>query len=148
LRFITIEWPGGSPEHGNNLETIVVNSPEAPSSSEVGAEVTRTRNAILGAYIGETALGRVPDDVKDYWKAGEKDHPGVEVIDLLRTASAQYELPLAVCLTSDIIGGEPDTRIMHLYHPDTIHPSPVLTHLQMGVVSAIASEIPFFMPEA
>ena len=144
LKFITIDWPGGSPEHGYNLETILVNSPHKPSSSEVGAEVTRTRNAILSAYVGEAALNRVPHEVKAYWKAGEEAYPGVEVIDLLKVASAQHGLPLSACLTSEIVGGDPDARILHFLHPDTISPEPVLTELQLGVVNAIASEIPYF----
>ncbi|HKR81857.1 MAG TPA: hypothetical protein VJR27_02560 [Candidatus Saccharimonadales bacterium] len=139
VKYATLYWPGGSPEHGHNLETV---AQEASSDAlAVGAEVARIRRALLGAYVGEAALARVPIEMRQAWQAIETQAPG-RSIQVLDDICSVEQLPLAVCVTSEITDGEPDTRVMHLWHPTTIHPAPVLDRLQQVVQHAINKENP------
>ncbi|HZM64527.1 MAG TPA: hypothetical protein VFB59_05320 [Candidatus Saccharimonadales bacterium] len=130
-RYATFYWPGGDPETGVNFETFALR--ELPSPSEAATEAARVRRAILGAYIGSAALGRVPPEMHELWRITEETLTFPAAIVQLSEACKKFELPLVVCAMSDITDPKLDKRIMHMWYPSTIHPGPVLKELQRVV---------------
>ncbi|HEX8762502.1 MAG TPA: hypothetical protein VF733_01970 [Candidatus Saccharimonadales bacterium] len=140
-RCATLYWPGGSPDNQAYLETTTTG--EAPASRlEAMADTAKIRNAILGGYIGEAAIKRIPTDFLKAWQQIKASNP--DQMAQLKQVCESHKLPLAVCFTSDVTRGAPDNtpgaRIMHMFYPNTSHPVPILKELQAAVRSAIKQE--------
>lgn len=130
MRYATLYWPGGNPDQGRNVETIVQG--DLPPNS--AAEAARVKRLLLGASIGAAALARVPDHFRDVWGATDSFAPGVAV-ESFREHCKDLQLPFAVCIISDITNGDPGRSIMHLFHPLMVAPGPSLEVLQEAVAA-------------
>jgi len=136
-RYASFYWPGGSPEARQSFETIDLHG--LPDPSKAGAEISRVRSAILGAYVGRAALQRVPAELREAWRAAEAAAPFF--VTQLSEMCKIFTVPLAVCITSDVTSGEQGRRIMHMFYPNVTHPAPVLEELQGVVRRGIQQEI-------
>jgi len=139
---LTLYWPSGSPVHDRHFETISLQtSEEGASTAELAAETSAIREAILGASIGEAALGRVPAEMREYWEDFKTRH--IAPILFARDSCALLGLPLALCQTSRILRSElapVGARMMHLWYPEYVSPKPVLATLKKVVRDVIAEE--------
>jgi len=137
-------WPGGNPETGNRLETII-HAPGGGSGFENAEKVQQTRAAVLHASIGAATLERVHPETKENWEECKRKH---QVPILYATnISALLGLPLAVMQISQVSRinmqvPSPDTRIAHLWAPAYLSPKPVLFALKKALRELIAEEQP------
>lgn len=141
---LTLYWPGGKPRDDGRtfFETISLLPEESGVTAADFAHQTKTiREAILGASIGQTALDRVPGDIKQGWEDVKAQYP---VPILAAHAMCELQgLPLAVCRTSSVVKSEmiPEgTKMMHLWYPNYISPKPVLGTLKKVVRKIIQEE--------
>ncbi|HEX8763454.1 MAG TPA: hypothetical protein VF733_06915 [Candidatus Saccharimonadales bacterium] len=135
--FATVYWPGGSPEHGDELETVALTI--TPEPSDTAAEMTIVRRSILGASIGQAAMDRIPAELQERW-SGARERPGDIVNHIIEGMFNIGRRPLAICRTSDVVGSDPIMRTMHLYYPRTIPPEVSLAALQRSMQRLIDRE--------
>lgn len=113
MRYATLYWPGGNPDHGRKVETIVQGDITADGAS---AEAEIVERLILGAQIGVAALRRVPASLREMWATVESNVPGAAVSGFKERA-AHIKRPFGLCTISDVTNGDPGRRIMHFFHP-------------------------------
>jgi|GEM_PF-1256469 len=140
---LTLHWPGGSPDHQGNFETINWTGSENNASKfDIVDNTMAVRQAILDSSIGSAAINRVPEPIQRAW-ANFKSVSPVPILTAL-TRCEQLGLPLAVCETSRVIESEivpVDSRMMHLWYPNYLSPKPVLAMLKKVLRKVIADEI-------
>lgn len=131
MKFATFYWPGGSPDRGQDVETIVQGELRPDAAT---AEAERVRRLLLGATIGASALARVPAPLRNLWSVTEAAVPGVAVTGF-KERCQDLGLPLAVCAISDVTSDDPGRTIMHLWHPAMVPPGSGLGELQQAVAA-------------
>jgi hypothetical protein len=140
---LTLYWPGGTPDGARDFETIsLLTQEDRSSNAELAHQATTIRKAILGASIGQPALGRVPADMRQEWEDTKAQTRRFYPAPILyaKDYCQSEKIPLALCQTSRVVGSNmaPEgAHMMHLWYPQYISPKPVLATLKLAVRKAI-----------
>jgi hypothetical protein len=131
MKYATLYWPGGNPEHGRKVETIVQGDLQP---EEFVPEAARVRRLILGASIGASALARVPTFYRELWGTVDAYAPGVAA-EAFKEKCKDLQRPFAVCAISDVTSDSSERSIMHLWYPALAHPESCLGMLKQAIVA-------------
>ncbi len=135
---VAFYWPGENPYSHMGFETIEFRR-DTPSSAEAAASAMRTRRAILGAHVTEVALGRVPAEAQELWRAGEESV--VSPLLIAQEDCREASLPLGVCAVSRVTNRGVGKHMLHMMYPVFLRPTTVLGELQAAVQSANDEEV-------
>jgi len=132
MRYATLYWPSGNPDHGRKVETIVHGDLRPEESA---AEATRVRKLILGASIGASALARAPSYFRGIWDTVDAHAPGV-ALEAFKELCIDLECPLAVCAISTVTSDNLGRSILHFWHPGMVPPEPCLGELRQAIIES------------